>query len=503
MTSTHPPDRLRTPESRRPTAARVRGLASIAAKLAAAIWFIAGPASSLMAQDETKVAADQKWRLVGVGSCTAAGCHGAGHTDRTAKSEYNFWISQDSHSHAFSNLYNEQSRRMTQLLSQLSSEPTPPAPQNPRCLACHSMTDASPLDPHTDVLSDGVGCEACHGPAEGWLAVHSEHRLNQQEKRQFGMWDTDRLLVRTQVCVRCHVGSPPSGNSPSHDVNHDLIAAGHPRLRFEMTSFSAIMPKHWDGTQDRARHPNFDAQLWAVGQAATTQAALSQLASRAQRGTNWPEFAEWSCGACHHDLRGDETRQSRLADRGGLSGRHIAWDPSNYYAARQFAPEINQAFGLGDTSAAKIQSGLTHLDDQMQTHNPDRRKIALAARQTADDAGTWTAALERASLDRPRLDQLTQSIVARQAADGVYDWPTAAQFYNALASLHQSRLQLAAENAALRTPADDRITAALAQFYTALAAKDPAQTRDELDSETIHKQFMDFQQLLAPERTAP
>jgi hypothetical protein len=451
----------------------------------------------LLAQSETSATPESKWRLTGVGSCTAAGCHGAGHPDRIPKSEYNIWISQDRHARAYSILYDERSQRMTQLLSRLSNEPTPPAPQNPRCLACHSMTYALPLDPRVDVLSDGVGCEACHGPAEGWLAVHSEHRLSSQEKRQLGMWDTDRLLVRTQICVRCHVGSP------NHDVNHDLIAAGHPRLRFEMTSFSGMMPKHWDENQDRARHPNFDAQLWAVGQAATSQAALAQLASRAERGTNWPEFAEWSCAACHHDLRGDETRQSRLAERGGLSGRHIAWDPWNYYAARSFALEINQAFGLGEASASKIQSGLRHLDDPMQTLNPDRRKVGLAARQTSEDAGAWAAAMERASLDRPSLDQLTQSIVARQAADGVYDWQTAAQLYDALASLHQSRLQLAAENAALRTAADDRITAALTQFYGALSSKDPAHTRDELDSDTIHKKFMELQQLLAPERAAP
>jgi Cytochrome c554 and c-prime len=497
MTATRLPNTPRDPEARRVARPRRSQQWAWSIVIVIVVSAICGPTSRLIAKDEAAPPAKQPWRLVGVGSCTAAGCHGAGHTDRTFKSEYNVWISQDPHARAYSILFDERSQRITELLSSVSKTPTPPAQENPRCLACHSMTGTPPLDKRIDVISDGVGCEACHGPAEGWLALHTEHKLSAQERQQLGMWDTKRLLVRAQVCVGCHVGGP------GRDVNHDLIAAGHPRLRFEMTSFLEAMPKHWDENRDRAEHPNFDTLSWAIGQACTSQAALAQLANRADRGTNWPEFAEWSCTACHHDLRGDESRQARLAKQGNLSGRRITWDAWNYFATRQHAPEIGRAFGLNDSSAIKVQNGVQQLDHQMQRLNPDRHEIALTARQASDAAGDWAAALEHASLDRPRLDQLTRALVARQSADGLHDWSTAAQMYDALASLHQSRLELDAAVARAPSPADDRLTAAIAAIYADLVAKGSAQAHDQVDSETIRQQLNDVQQLLPPERSAP
>ena len=334
----------------------------------------------------TSASTPHNWRLVGTGSCTAAGCHGAGHSNDTVHSEYNIWISRDHHARAYSTLYDERSQRMIELLGHNSATPIPPAPENPRCLACHSTIDTPPVDPRRDVVTDGVGCEACHGPAEGWLAEHSLHPLSAEERERLGMWDTKRLLTRAQICVRCHVGSP------GRDVDHDLIAAGHPRLQFEFTSYLEAMPKHWDERRDRDRTASFDTQAWALGQAATSQAALTQLAARAEHGKSWPEFAEWSCSACHHDLSNDEPRQNRLAKQGNLSGRRINWDSWNYYIARQHAPEVNQAFGLAGESAAKIQTDVNELSQDMQGLNPDRKSVAIAARQASADAGAWAAA---------------------------------------------------------------------------------------------------------------
>jgi hypothetical protein len=38
---------------------------------------------------------------------------------------------------------------------------------------------------------------------------------------------------------------PGPDGKPWRDVNHDLIAAGHPRLSFELSAFMATMPPHW------------------------------------------------------------------------------------------------------------------------------------------------------------------------------------------------------------------------------------------------------------------
>ena len=74
------------------------------------------------------------------------------------------------------------------------------------------------------------------------------------------MRPTKDLLARGQACAECHVGKGTA------DVNHDLIAAGHPRLNFEYGSQLAKLPKHWRVADDKARHPDYEAKVWALGQ---------------------------------------------------------------------------------------------------------------------------------------------------------------------------------------------------------------------------------------------
>ena len=86
------------------------------------------------------------------------------------------------------------------------------------------------------------------------------------------------------------------------DVNHDLIAAGHPRLNFEFAAFSTNLPPHWNTKRTKPADP---AQAWKVGQAMSAHAAADLLAYRAcpkAGSAPWPEFAEYDCFACHREL---------------------------------------------------------------------------------------------------------------------------------------------------------------------------------------------------------
>ncbi len=53
------------------------------------------------------------------------------------------------------------------------------------------------------------------------------------------MYDDRDLISRSQKCLTCHLGTSEKF------VDHQMIAAGHPDLYFELASFSAVMPKHW------------------------------------------------------------------------------------------------------------------------------------------------------------------------------------------------------------------------------------------------------------------
>ncbi len=97
-----------------------------------------------------------------------------------------------------------------------------------------------------------------------------------------------------------------------------MIAAGHPRLTFEMSAFLANMPHHWDDSEEKSRD-DYSAHAWAVGQVVSTQAALRLLAARAKaaetppagkaEAARWPEFSEYDCFTCHHGLALDSYRQ--------------------------------------------------------------------------------------------------------------------------------------------------------------------------------------------------
>jgi hypothetical protein len=164
--------------------------------------------------------------------------------------------------------------------------------QSERCLVCHTAYAPRELRSAAYKLEDGVSCEACHGQAEGWLGIHLGHGY--EAALSTGMYDTRNLVKRAEQCVACHVGDE------RRQVDHELIAAGHPDLVFDLDTYTAMLPPHWrtaptDGVGGRA---------WAVGQMVALRASLQRLARRTQQqaATSWPEFAEFECFACHHEV---------------------------------------------------------------------------------------------------------------------------------------------------------------------------------------------------------
>jgi hypothetical protein len=233
----------------------------------------------------------------GAGSCASTACHG-GPINSAWKwqSSYTVWATQDRHAKAYSVLYGPRSINMVRLIDgDKNKDPQPWT--DARCLACHSTNGAAALQNET-LAMDGVGCEACHGAAKNWLATHtSSGWTTLANKEQFGMHNTEDLVPRANGCVGCHVGDLEPTAGVHKEVNHDLIAAGHPRLAFEMAAYSANMPPHWAILPKNEK--NAEPRAWVVGQLVAEQAA-SRL--RVAHGVN--ELAEYDCYACHHNLQG-------------------------------------------------------------------------------------------------------------------------------------------------------------------------------------------------------
>jgi hypothetical protein len=169
---------------------------------------------------------------------------------------------------------------------------------------------------------------------------------------------------------------------------------------------------------------------------------MQQLADRAKTSNTWPEFAEWECSACHHDLSDDTARQQSLAQAGGLSGQLIEWDTWNHFMSREHAAALNNAFGGDTNTAEQIQNTTRQLADEMRKLYPDRTAVAELAQQNADRLRKWAATIARSQITVPRIDALTKTILEDQQGAQPANWPSAAQTYDALASLHDTRTKL-------------------------------------------------------------
>ncbi len=372
---------------------------------------------------------DPGW--IGVGSCAATACHGGRREPLDLKgSEYSFWGSYDPHTRAFSVLFDDRSRRIEKNLKKLADIDTARPFENDLCLKCHvhqeyDTTARRPGLPSFE-NADGVGCESCHGPAARYLVPHAQAGwpgLSDRQKLEgFGMRPTKDLLARGQICAECHVGKGAA------DVNHDLIAAGHPRLGFEYGSQLAKLPKHWRTRDDRARHPDYEAKVWALGQISTARAALGLLEARAIRAipddsaSPWPEFAEYSCFSCHHDLA--PAPRLRADNRPGQA----PWGTWSLPRAGSMASNF-----LG----AEVPA-LGPLRELMSRPTADPAVVARRARAASDELGHRADAINRGLIRPADVRSLLADSLKGEPEASPLDWDLAAQRYLAIVALDKA-----------------------------------------------------------------
>jgi hypothetical protein len=349
------------------------------------------------------------------------GCHGANGPRGARGSEYTTWFAYDPHAQAYSVLFDPPSRGIQENLNREA----PPAERtaaekNPLCLRCHALDPRQAPEP--SLLTDGVGCENCHGPAGGWRTVHYLPDWHgRADKEALGFRNTKDLVVRAEVCVSCHVGSADA------DVNHDLIAAGHPRLRFEYGAYLANYPRHWSEAKDKAGRPDFEARAWAIGQVISAGAALELLRSRASTaGKPWPEFAEYDCFACHHDIAQPGWRRARPgADR---RPGQLAW--GTWYTP--LLGVLGERLGAADATAA-----LGRLRSEMQKPSPGTAVVADEASAAAARLRALLPAAARPQ-DLREVHRLLVSLARDHAGEATAGPDQAVQFYLALAAVHHA-----------------------------------------------------------------
>jgi hypothetical protein len=247
------------------------------------------------------------------------------------------------------------------------------------------------------------------------------------------MVPTKDVTVRATLCAGCHVGGP------GREVGHDLIAVGHPRLNFELTSKLSKLPKHWDDAAERRSQPDLEARIWAIGQFTSALAATEVLHARAEAARNgarrkeseWPEFAEYDCFGCHHNLAVPSWRQGRL---GNLVPGTLEWG-SWYWA---MIPALSRHSGI--TALDGPDAALTKLGKEMSRTLPDPEVIAATAGQLAGELKSWLGRDPGQLVsDKTRGSGLLVSLVRDgQTRDGP-SWDRMKQLSLALAALLRAR----------------------------------------------------------------
>ena len=107
---------------------------------------------------------------LGTVTCASSTCHGSvlAWDDVVLHNEYTTWARLDRHTRAYATLLTPASVSIARKLG-LST----PAHEAPECLACHAYAPPAEQRGERFVLSDGISCEGCHGPAERWVASHT------------------------------------------------------------------------------------------------------------------------------------------------------------------------------------------------------------------------------------------------------------------------------------------------------------------------------------------
>lgn len=364
-----------------------------------------GPAAEVIPHRAVAGGGDgQPVRGLATASCVSSSCHGgprggnhAGHSFAATT-----WVGDDPHAGAYETLFAARSVRMARLLG------IGPPHTERQCLVCHSVQDATPDPLPRDVLADGVGCAACHGDARGWLEAHTLadwRTRSPDEKAATGFHDLSGPLMRARVCVRCHVGDA------DHDMHHDHVAAGHPRLLHELGQLQRRWPRHWDprGTAEAAH--DFQARSWAVGQAAALEAAATLLATRADRAASaihagrparWPEYAEFDCQACHRPLATAAPLVAADLRPRTLPPGTPGWQPWFVTGSALLAAAVIEPSDPSSARVAARVAALRHLlARDWMARDPARIEcIAAEARAIAADAGVVAAALAAAPMIR-------------------------------------------------------------------------------------------------------
>ena len=389
-------------------------------------------------------------------SCAAASCHGgprAGILQTTASRgmEYQVWVENDPHAQSWRTICNDESVAMMRRLKIMEGNEVVDQVGFDNCLACHNTVKryseprvhaAGHAGAHfaghqaqggdDAFLREGVGCAGCHGPSERWIGNHYQYHWSPEGASSQGFVEAGDLYVRARMCASCHIGDK------DRDMNHDIIAAGHPTLRYELATFHAWQPKHWRDPEANDK-TFYEAQLWLAGQVAAVDASLALLHSRSadtHTVSQWPEFAAYDCASCHHNLGLDNGRRG-ITDARRATAIYSQWNDSGLRWV------VNHRVETGEATQEDFDllAALDAVKVEMETKpKPSPEGVTAATSHAREALAQWfdgqPGVHERHMFRSDRLGQVVASAAGK--SDTFRTWESAVQFYLAAVAARES-----------------------------------------------------------------
>lgn len=356
-----------------------------------------------------------KDKSMGVVNCANSLCHGSVRPWKDAnvlQNEYVTWSRVDKHARAYKVLFNEQSARIARNLG-LGN-----AAEAKLCLDCHAHNVPKAQRGERFKFDDGVTCEACHGPSERWLPKHVEDGAKHTGNLEAGLFPTDDPAERARLCLSCHFGNA------DRFVTHRMMGAGHPRLSFELETFTAAEPAHFkiDSDWEKRKRLWDGVKVWAIGQALAVS-EMMDLLTDPKRGRDgfFPELVLFDCHACHHPMS-DKRWSPRIA---GLGPGVVRLNDSSMLMVRAIARVVNPELGN------RIVSKMGQLQ-QMVTGGGDAVGTARALKA---DVAQLSAELDRRTLTAADMRGVLEALVDEGLNGQFRDYAGAEQATMAIGSV--------------------------------------------------------------------
>jgi hypothetical protein len=354
---------------------------------------------------------------LGVATCSNSVCHGASQVFKDSnvwQNEFARWQEYDPHAtQAYQALRGAEGQAIAKKLG------LGDATQAKVCLDCHADNVAAQRRGERFQLDDGVGCEACHGGAELWISSHADKGASHADNLAKGLYPTEDSVKRAQLCLGCHMGTP------ERMITHRIMGAGHPRLSFELDTFTWINPHYEIDDDYLARKGEFNGvRDWGVGQGVAAATALDTLLDP-QHGWNgiFPELVLFDCHACHRRMDG-----GRWAPRQGtgLGPGVVRLNDANLVMFRHVLSAVDRA------AAARM------LEETRALHRAttqSRDATAAAARRLRDDLQGLLPAVAAHDFDADSLGPILDSLLADGERGEFRDFAAAEQAAMAASSV--------------------------------------------------------------------